>query len=141
MSKMRKRMGKQSRESTNMPSMQESILERTKKNKERWKQMNRVDKVKQLTESVGRRQAIIERMKDTRTPNYGLLEKIDIEHDMLAAMEWISEVAKCFREGDVRCIKAITGIMQAVTGQETYRDEMDCLRRMLEAATIMEDDD
>ena len=77
-----------------MPSMQESILERTKKNKERWKQMNRVDKV-----------------------------------------------AKCFREGDVRCIKAITGIMRAVTGQETYSDEMDCLRRMLEAAMIMEDDE
>jgi uncharacterized pyridoxamine 5'-phosphate oxidase family protein len=94
MSKMRKRMGKQSRESTNMPSMQESILERTKKNKERWKQMNRS-----------------------------------------------GEVAKCFRDGDVRCIKAITGIMQAVTEQETYSDEMDCLRRMLEAATIMEDDE
>lgn len=56
-------------------------------------------------------------------------------------MNRFDEVAKCFREGDVRCIKAITGIMQAVTGQETYSDEMDCLRRMLEAAMIMEDDE
>ena len=47
---------------------------------------------------------------------------------------------RIFKEGDVRCIKAITGLMQAVTGPETYSDEMDCLRRLLEAAKTMEDE-
>ena len=43
-----------------------------------------------------------------------------------------------FRMGDYRCLKAIRGLVQAVTGSETSSDELDCLNRLIEAARQFE---
>ncbi|HPM27334.1 MAG TPA: hypothetical protein PLD96_08320 [Methanothrix sp.] len=43
-----------------------------------------------------------------------------------------------FREGDVRCLKALRGILQASIGPDTYSEELDCINRMIEAAALME---
>lgn len=56
------------------------------------------------------------------------------------AAPWLLEAAACFQPGDARCVKAILGIMRAVTGPETDSDELDCLRRLQKAAEIMEDE-
>jgi hypothetical protein len=100
--------------------------------------MKRLDKATLLRNLVERQRAIIDRQEDPRNPNHGLLEMFDIDRDIKNAAPWLIAVARCFEEGDVRCIKAIIGLLQAVTGAETYSDEMDCLRRLLEAAKIME---
>lgn len=54
------------------------------------------------------------------------------------AAPWLLDAAACFQPGDVRCIKAVIGIMKAVTGPETDSDELDCLRRLQKAAKILE---
>ncbi len=43
-----------------------------------------------------------------------------------------------FQLGDYRCLKAIRGLVQAVTGSETSSDELDCLNRLIEAARQFE---
>ena len=43
-----------------------------------------------------------------------------------------------FRMGDYRCLKAIRGLVQAVTGSETSSDELDCLNRLIKAAELFE---
>ena len=43
-----------------------------------------------------------------------------------------------FQMGDYRCLKAIRGFVQAVVGQETSSDELDCLNRLIEAARQFE---
>jgi hypothetical protein len=55
------------------------------------------------------------------------------------AAPWLLGAAACFHHGDVRCLKAIMGIMRAATGPETDSDELDCLRRLQKAAEIMEE--
>ena len=101
--------------------------------------MTRFDEVARLRELAGRRAAIIERERDPRSPNYGILERIEIENDIRNVTPWLLEAAACFQPGDTRCLKAIIGIMRAATGPETDNDELDCLRRMQKAAAIMED--
>ena len=58
----------------------------------------------------------------------------------LEVLEPLLKVLGQFQPGDIRCLKAITGIMQAVTGKETSSDEMEFLHRMMKAATLMEAD-
>lgn len=43
-----------------------------------------------------------------------------------------------FQLGDYRCLKAIRGLVQAVTGSETSSDELDCLNRLIEEARQFE---
>ena len=43
-----------------------------------------------------------------------------------------------FQLGDYRCLKVIRGFVQAVVGQETSSDELDCLNRLIEAARQFE---
>lgn len=43
-----------------------------------------------------------------------------------------------FRPGDLRCLKAIRGLVQASLGPETTSDELDCLNRLIEAARQFE---
>ncbi len=43
-----------------------------------------------------------------------------------------------FQLGDYRCLKAIRGLVQAVVGQETSSDELDCLNRLIEEARQFE---
>lgn len=63
---------------------------------------------------------------------------LNITVDLRNAAPWLLEAAACFQPGDVRCLKAIMGIMRAATGPETDSDELDCLRRLQKAAEIME---
>ncbi|MFA5408598.1 MAG: hypothetical protein WC343_07475 [Bacilli bacterium] len=82
--------------------------------------------------------------KSTTCPCSNIITKgifWNIEDATLFANALTASNTRIFKEGDVRCIKAIMGLMQAVTGQETYSDEMDCLRRLLEAAKIMESEE
>ena len=101
--------------------------------------MTRFDEVARLRELVGRRAAIIERERDPRSPNYGVLERIEIENAIRNVAPWLLEAAACFQPGDARCVKAILGIIRAATGPETDSDELDCLRRLQKAAEIMEE--
>ena len=48
------------------------------------------------------------------------------------------DVLAGFQEGDVRCMKAIRGLVQAATGPDTWSEEMGCIERMLEMAREME---
>lgn len=43
-----------------------------------------------------------------------------------------------FQMGDYRCLKVIRGLVQAVVGQETSSDELDCLNRLIEEARQFE---
>ena len=43
-----------------------------------------------------------------------------------------------FQMGDYRCLKVIRGFAQAVVGQETSSDELDCLNRLIEEARQFE---
>lgn len=43
-----------------------------------------------------------------------------------------------FQMGDYRCLKVIRGFVQAVVGQETSSDELDCLSRLIEEARQFE---
>ena len=43
-----------------------------------------------------------------------------------------------FQMGDYRCLKVIRGFVQAVVGQETSSDELDCLNRLIKAAELFE---
>ena len=43
-----------------------------------------------------------------------------------------------FQLGDYRCLKVIRGFVQAVVGQETSSDELDCLNRLIEEARQFE---
>jgi len=43
-----------------------------------------------------------------------------------------------FRPGDLRCLKAIRGLVQASLGPETTSDELDCLNRLIEEARQFE---
>ena len=61
--------------------------------------------------------------------------------DLRNAAPWLLEAAACFQPGDVRCLKAIMGIMRAATGPETDSEELDCLRRLQEAASLLEAED
>ena len=102
---------------------------------------DRFDEATRLKNLLGRREAIIKREQDPRSPNYCILERIEIERDLLEAAPWLLEAAACFQPGDVRCLKAIMGIMRAATGPETDSEELDCLRRLQEAASLLEAED
>jgi hypothetical protein len=45
-----------------------------------------------------------------------------------------------FKQGDLRSLKAIRGLVQAVTGKETFSEELDLLNRLIEVARKFEDD-
>lgn len=58
--------------------------------------------------------------------------------DLRNAARGMLDVLSCFREGDVRCLKAIRGILHASMGPDTWSEEMGCIERMIEAARRME---
>lgn len=84
---------------------------------------NRFDEVAQLKALPGRREAII---------------KIEIERDLLEAAPWLLEVAGCFQPGDGNLIYELISVMDAYFG-EYYRPHKAAMRRLLQAAKIMEE--
>jgi hypothetical protein len=61
--------------------------------------MSLIEDVAKLKELAGRRLAIIERANDTGTPNHAVLERIEIERELLDTAPVLLEVLN-FREGD-----------------------------------------
>ena len=91
-----------------------------------------------LKNLLGRREAIIKREQDPRSPNYCILEQIEIERDLLEAAPWLLEVAGCFQPGDGNLIYELISVMDAYFG-EYYRPHKAAMRRLLQAAKIMEE--
>ena len=97
---------------------------------------NRFDEVAQLKALSGRRKAIIKREQDPRSPNYCILERIEIEHDLLEATPWLLEVAGCFQPGDANEIAYATDVL---VSDSRYTGDPRVLTRLLRAAKIMEE--
>lgn len=91
-----------------------------------------------LKNLLGRREAIIKREQDPRSPNYCILERIEIERDFLEAAPWLLEVAGCFQPGDGNLIYELISVMDAYFG-EYYRPHKAAMHRLLRAAKIIEE--
>ena len=98
---------------------------------------NRFDEVAQLKALPGRREAIIKREQDPRSPNYCILERIEIERDLLEATPWLLEVAGCFQPGDANEIAYAIDVLIGLPYSQ-YTGDSRFLRRLLRAAKIME---
>jgi len=99
--------------------------------------MTRFDEVARLRELVGRRAAIIERERGS--PNYGILERIEIENDIRNAAPWLLEVAACFQPGDAPKIAGLVGWFKSSDDPEQFDFITVVLERMQKAAEIMEE--
>ena len=99
---------------------------------------DRFDEATRLKNLLGRREAIIKREQDPRSPNYCILERIEIERDLLEVTPWLLEVAGCFQPGDGNLIYELISVMDAYFG-EYYRPHKAAMHRLLRAAKIMEE--
>jgi hypothetical protein len=102
------------------------------------KMTNRFDEVAQLKALPGRREAIIKREQDPRSPNYCILERIEIERDLLEAAPWLLEVAGCFQPGDGNLIYELISAMGTYFGGY-YGPHKAAMHRLLRAAKIIEE--
>jgi hypothetical protein len=89
-----------------------------------------------LKNLLGRREAIIKREQDPRSPNYCILERIEIERDLLEAAPWLLEIAGCFQPGDAN---EIAYAMDVLVSDSRYTGDPRVLTRLLRAAKIMEE--
>ena len=96
---------------------------------------DRVDEVARLKNLLGRREAIIDREKDTR--NHGLVERLAIEKDISNASPWLLEVAGCFQKGDSNLMGELISAMDAYFGGY-YGPHKAAMHRLIQAAKIME---
>lgn len=118
----------------------------------------RFDEVARLNNLLGRREAIVDREKDTRTINHGIVERMEIDQDIRNAARWLTEVARCFQKGDADLLYELiayinflipSGMEAVEVGDEEFEmlfDDQkllvrakDHLFRMLAAAKIMEE--
>ena len=101
---------------------------------------DRFDEATRLKNLLGRKEAIIDREKDTRTVNHGLIERLAIERDISTAAPWLIEVAGCFRKGDAWTIKDLIERMRIdVEYFSSYtKNDVELLRRIYRSAKIME---
>ena len=101
--------------------------------------MSRFDVVARLRELVGRRAAIIERERDPRSPNYGVLERIEIENDIRNVAPWLLGAVACFQPGDAERIARIVrdDLLEGCCGQ--CDADVDMMHRLQKAAAIMEE--
>ena len=97
---------------------------------------DRFDEATRLKNLLGRKEAIIDREKDTRTVNHGLIERLAIERDISTAAPWLIEVAGCFRPGDAN---EIAYAMDVLASDSRYTGDSRVLRRLLRAAKIIEE--
>lgn len=96
---------------------------------------NRFDEADQLKVLTGRRDAIIEREQNPCSPNYAILERIEIERDLLEAARWLTEVARCFQRGDA---DEIAYARDVLASDSRYTGDPRVWTRLLRAAKIME---
>lgn len=99
---------------------------------------DRFDEISRLKNLLGRREAIVDREKDTRTVNHGIVERMEIDQDIRNAAPWLLEVAGCFQPGDGNLIYELISAMDAYFG-EYYRPHKAAMHRLLRAAKIMEE--
>ncbi len=99
---------------------------------------DRFDEISRLKNLLGRREAIVDREKDTRTVNHGIVERMEIDQDIRNAAPWLLEVAGCFQPGDGNLIYELISVMDAYFG-EYYRPHKAAMHRLLRAAKIMEE--
>ena len=91
---------------------------------------DRVDEVARLNNLLGRREAIVDREKDTRTINHGIVERMEIDQDIRNA-----EVARCFQRGDA---DEIAYARDVLASDSRYTGDPRVWTRLLRAAKIME---
>ena len=115
------------------------------------------DEATRLKNLLGRREAIVNREKDTRTVNHGIVERMEIDQDIRSAAPWLLEVAGSFQRGDADLLDELieyidflmpSGMEAVEVGDEEFEvllDDQkllirakDHLFRMLAAAKIME---
>ncbi len=95
----------------------------------------RFDEVARLNNLLGRREAIVDREKDTRTINHGLVKRMVIEQDTRNAAPWLLVVASCFQPGDADEIAYAIDVLMA---DSRYTGDPRVWTRLLRAAKIME---
>ena len=104
--------------------------------------MTLIETVARLKVLAGRRLAIIERAKDTGTPNHALVERIEIEREILDAATDLLSVLGAFQDEDAATLAVIAErfAMSCPEGREcpTCAAERDVIGRMAEAAAKME---
>lgn len=96
----------------------------------------RFDEVARLNNLLGRRDAIIEREKDTRAVNHGIVGRMEIDQDIRNAAPWLLEVAGCFQPGDAN---EIAYAMDVLVSDSRYTGDPRVLTRLLRAAKIVEE--
>ena len=95
----------------------------------------RFDEVARLNNLLGRREAIVDREKDTRTINHGIVERMEIDQDIRNAARWLTEVARCFQRGDA---DEIAYARDVLASDSRYTGDPRVWTRLLRAAKIME---
>ena len=96
----------------------------------------RFDEVARLNNLLGRREAIIEREKDTRAVNHGIVERMEIDQDIRNAAPWLLEVVGCFQRGDATLLRKLHYLLD--TYHPDNDEDMELIERLLEAAKTME---
>lgn len=97
---------------------------------------DRFDEATRLKNLLGRREAIVNREKDTRTVNHGIVERMEIDQDIRNAAPWLLEVAGCFQKGDATLLRKLHYLLD--TYHPDNDEDMELIERLLEAAKIME---
>lgn len=98
-----------------------------------------IEKVKELSKLVSRRQAIIDRQQENW--NHALLERLEIESDMLKEVNWMLNALGKIREGDANEIDYAIQELSRVFGQENVAETIAVLHRYRDMARMMEDED
>ena len=98
--------------------------------------LDRFEEAARLKNLLGRREAIVDREKDTRTVNHGIVERMEIDQDIRNAAPWLLEVAGCFQKGDATLLRKLHYLLD--TYHPDNDEDMELIERLLEAAKIME---
>lgn len=105
----------------------------------------RFDEVARLNNLLGRREAIVDREKDTRTINHGIVERMEIDQDIRNAARWLTEVAGCFQKGDAHELDVMSTFFSipregmTTTSYQKWLQWALVLTRLQKAAEIMEE--
>ena len=96
-----------------------------------------IEKVKELSKLVSRRQAIIDRQQENW--NHALLERLEIESDMLKEVNWMLSALGKIREGDANEIDYAIQELERIFGPENVAETIAVLHRYRDMARMMED--
>ena len=90
-----------------------------------------------LKNLLGRREAIIKREQDPRSPNYCILERIEIEHNLLEAAPWLLDVAGCFQPGYAARLSKLYMLID--TYHPDNDEDLEMIEYLLKAAKTVEE--